>query len=106
MGILEVAARLLMVVYGRRAIRPLDTTVGTITVAGVGIKKGGVTLIPCYSEIATFVHDLLHHCLARPDHELSRLNQPLIELTAAAHDWAEPTGVVRAAQPHIDPSCC
>jgi len=30
------------------------------------------------------VNDLLRHCQSRPGRELSRLNQPIIELTAAA----------------------
>ncbi len=83
MGVVESTARLLMSVFGTQAIRPLDSS-STIAVDGVGIRPGGVRLVPCYSVTATFVNDLLGHCRARPDNELSRLNQPLIELTAAA----------------------
>jgi ubiquinone/menaquinone biosynthesis C-methylase UbiE len=84
MGVVATTAKLLIAVYGQQAIRPLDGTIGTITVAGTGIRPGGVTLIPCYAQTTTFVGDCLQHCQARPDRELSRLNQPLIELTAAA----------------------
>ena len=83
MGVVASTARLLMSVFGTQAIRPLDSS-STIAVDGVGIRPGGVRLVPCYSVTATFVNDLLGHCRARPDNELSRLNQPLIELTAAA----------------------
>ena len=83
MGVVESTAKLLMTVFGTQAIRPLDPS-STITVEGVGIRPGGVRLVPCYSETATFVNDLLRHCQSRPERELSRLNQPLIELTAAA----------------------
>jgi hypothetical protein len=84
LGVVAAKAKLLMAVYGQRAIRPLDGTFGAITVAGSGIRKGGLTLIPCYAQTATFVTDCLQHCRARPDRELSQLNQPLFELAAAA----------------------
>jgi hypothetical protein len=84
MGVVAMTARLLTAVYGRQAIRPFDDTVGTITLTGTGIKGGGVTLVPCYSDVATFVSDCRQHCLASPGRELSRLNLPLIELTAGS----------------------
>ena len=84
MGVVAVTAKLLIAVYGEQAIRPLDGTAGTIAVAGPGIRPGGLDLIPCYAQTATFVGDCLQHCQARPHRELSRLNQPLIELTSAA----------------------
>jgi hypothetical protein len=83
MGVVESTARLLTAAFGTQAIRPLDVS-ETMTVEGIGVKPGGVRLVPFYSETATFVTDLLRHCQSRPEHELSRLNQPLIELTAAA----------------------
>jgi SAM-dependent methyltransferase len=83
MGIVDRTAKILTALYGSRAIRPLDDTAGTITMIGIGIRPGGVTLIPCYSATATFAHDCLQHCHARPDQQASRLNLPLIELTAA-----------------------
>ncbi len=83
MGVVESTAKLLMTVFGTQAIRPFDPS-STITVEGVGVRPGGIRLVPCYAETATFVNDLLRHCQSRPGRELSRLNQPLIELTAAA----------------------
>ena len=84
MGVAAMTARLLTAIYGERAIRPFDTRAGTISLVGTGIREGGVTLIPCYSKAATFVSDCLWHCRVRPGREFSRLNLPLVELTAAA----------------------
>jgi hypothetical protein len=80
MGLVAATAKLLIAVYGPQAIRPLDGTVGTITITGTGVRPGGLTLIPCYAHPASFVTDWLRHCQACPDNKLSRLNQPLIEL--------------------------
>jgi len=77
-------AKHLIAVYGRQAIRPLDGIVGTITVSGAGIRPGGLTLIPCYAQATTFVANCLHHFRTRSEQRLSRLNRPLVELTAAA----------------------
>jgi hypothetical protein len=88
MGLVATTANLLIAVYGRQAICPLDSIVGTIAVTGTGIRPGGITLIPCYAQSTTFVTDCLHYCRAKPDHELSRINQPLIEHRAAV--FAQP----------------
>ena len=86
MGIVSNVAKHLIAIYGPQAIRPMDHALGTITVSGAGIQRSGVTLIPCYAQTTTFLDDLLQHCQTRPDDELTRLNQGLVELTAVA--WA------------------
>jgi hypothetical protein len=99
MGVVANTAKLLMAVYGQQAIRPLTGDVGAITLTGTGIRPGGLTLVPCYAETATFVGDLRAYCLARPHHPLTRLNLPLIEATAAAFSSEHRAGssrIVRA----------
>lgn len=80
----ETTAELLAAMFGRQAIRPFGDTVGTITLTGTGVRPGGVTLIPCYSETATFLSDCRQHFQGRPGREFSRRSLPLVDLTAAA----------------------
>ena len=91
MGVVPTTTRLLFAMFGTGPIRPLDAVVGTVTVAGTGVRGDGVTLIPCYSETARFLTDCLRHCRARPGREFTRILQPLLELTTAAHP-ADPLG--------------
>ena len=56
--------------------------VGTVALAGTGIRHDGLDLIPCFSQTTTFLEECLQHCRARPV-LATRLVQPLVELTAA-----------------------
>lgn len=47
------------------------------TSAGPGRGLPGLILVPCYTEVLTFVGDLLGHLRKRPDDQFSQLTEPL-----------------------------
>lgn len=55
-------------------------------------------LVPCYTEVVTFVGDLLGHLRKRPDDQFSQLTEPLCRLTAASSaTHCEPRGGCRVS---------
>lgn len=60
-GIVKSVARMLVGGYGEKAFRRIDGEAATIQLTGKGIKSEGVTLVPFYVDVNTFVDDCLSH---------------------------------------------
>lgn len=79
MTIVNGTARMLTAGFGEEAFQRIDGDAAVVQLKGKGINPQGVTLVPFYVHIDTFVESCLKHFDKNPDSEFVKQARPLFE---------------------------
>ncbi|MET1032912.1 MAG: class I SAM-dependent methyltransferase [Candidatus Saccharimonadales bacterium] len=89
MTIVESTARVLLGAFGDNTFKRIDGDTAVVRLKGKGIREEGVTLVPFYVHIDSFIDTCKRHFAKRPDSDFTKSNLPLFN---AAEEFVRTRG--------------